>query len=248
MERRVGFGRVQWLVGLVAVATALTWAIGAIASPNGGTIGTYTGCLDAKGNITEVAGGTQPLSPCKGTKSQIIRISGGDISSVETPAGGGLRGGADDSAVSLSLAPIPAARVRSATIISVPDNNVVTMVPFDTVEFDTAALFNPVNSTMLVAPVAGVYTVSGHVTWSLSPLVSVSRLACIEANIGIVYQAVACSSLSAGGTDQTFSTIVRLSAGDYVQLEVEQMSGNTDSLTVSDHAPTLTMAWLGPAI
>ena len=37
------------------------------------------------------------------------------------------------------------------------------------------------------------------------------------------------------------------SAGDYVQLEVRQTSGLTDSVQHSDHSPTLTMAWLGPS-
>jgi hypothetical protein len=246
MERRGKIGRAQWLVGLLAAA-ALTWAIRAVASPNGGTIGSYTGCLDAKGNITEVAGGTQPLSPCKGTQSHIIRISGGDISAVNTPVGSGLRGGAPDSDVTLSLAPIPAARVRSATVLSIPDNT-LTMVPFDTVEFDTAALFNPVSSTRLTAPLAGIYTVSAHVAWPLST--QGSRDMYIEANIGIVFQAIASSSLPAsnvGQTEQSISTIVQLSAGDYIQLEVRQNSGGPDGLEVSDHSPTLTMAWLGPS-
>lgn len=248
MERRVGLGWIGGAIGAAAVAVALPGAMRAVASPNGGTIGTYTGCLDAKGNITEVAGGTQPLSPCKGSQSHIIRISGGDISGVETPPGSGLRGGAPDSDVTLSLAPIPAARVHCTTVLSIADST-LTNVPFDQEEFDTAGLHDPADPARLVAPLAGIYTVSGHVQWPQSSAGG-SRDVYLDAFIGLVFQRVASSSLaasSAGQTEQSISTIVQLSAGDSVELEVRQTSGSAEMLLVSDGGPTLTLAWLGPS-
>ena len=77
-----------------------------------------------------------------------------------------------------------------------------------------------------------------------------SRDVYLDAFIGLVFQRVASSSLaasSAGQTEQSISTIVQLSAGDSVELEVRQTSGSAEMLLVSDGGPTLTLAWLGPS-
>jgi hypothetical protein len=90
--------------------------------------------------------------------------------------------------------------------------------------------------------------VSAHVSW---PAVAQgSRELIIDANIGIVFQRVAESQVPGSAVDEptlSVSTIVRLSAGDSVQLEVRQTEGSAEYVQDSDHSPTLTMAWLGPS-
>ena len=81
----------------------------------------------------------------------MVHLSSGDITAVNTPAGGGLRGGAAGGDVSLSLAPIPAARVKGITPITIPDNTFV-VIPLEDEEFDTADLHDPSDNTRLTAP------------------------------------------------------------------------------------------------
>jgi len=224
------------------VVVVMVFGVRALAGPAVPLL-SFTGCLRPNGSIVDVAPGDQPASPCKNGQT-VIHLSGGDMTAVETPAGGGLRGGGTSGDVSLSLAPIPAARVKASTLVLVPDNT-LTLLRFDAVEFDTAGLFNPADNTRLTAPIDGIYTVSAHVSWPTVP--QGHRDLFIDANIGIVFQRVASSVGSFAETHQSVSTIVRLSAGDYVQVEVRQTEGAAEDVQVSDHSPTLTMAWLGPS-
>jgi hypothetical protein len=244
MERSVRFRRMFWGIGMAAAMLAMAVGVRAFAGP-GAPVPTYTGCLHKNGTIVDVALGDQPAAPC-GSKAT-VHLGGGDITAVNTPAGGGLRGGGTSGDVSLSLAPIPAARVKASMPLAVPDNT-LTVLPLDFEEFDTADLHDPADNTRLTAPVAGIYTVSAHVSWPVNP--QGSRELFIDARIGLVFQRVAETSTPGSGVDEpalSVSTIVQLSAGDYVQLEVRQTGGLTDSVQDSDHSPTLTMAWLGPS-
>ena len=62
-----------------------------------------TGCLRVStGTLSKITEGPLPLSPCMAGEV-IAHISGGDITEVATPATGGLQGGTDNAAASLSL-------------------------------------------------------------------------------------------------------------------------------------------------
>lgn len=245
MERVIRLQRaLVWIGGAAVAALASGLAVRAFAAPPG--VLNHTGCLRKTGAIVDVAPGDQPASPCKGGDT-VIHLGAGDVTSVQTPVGGGLRGGGFSGDISLSLAPVPAARVKGIIPLQIPDNT-FTLIPLHTVEFDTAGLFNPADPTRLTAPVAGIYTVSAHVDWDQNNFAA--REVMIDANIGIVFQRIATSQIPASNVDveQSVSTIVQLSAGDSVQLEVRQVSGGgSDNIQVSDHSPTLAMAWLGPA-
>jgi hypothetical protein len=86
---------------LIAVAAVAIPAL-ALAGPEA-NVASYTGCLTDTGDIVEVAVGDAPLVACSGTQT-LVHVSGGDITSVATPAGSGLVGGTDNGAASLSLA------------------------------------------------------------------------------------------------------------------------------------------------
>jgi len=229
-------------IAVAAVAVVLVVGVRALAGPTSPAL-SFTGCLQKNGSIADVAVGDQPASPCK-TAQPVVHLGGGDVTAVQTPAGGGLRGGGASGDLSLSLAAIPAARVKASAPVLVPDNT-FTVLPLDFVEFDTAGLHDPTDNTRLRAPIDGIYTVSAHVSW---PWVQQGwRQLIIDGNIGFVFQRVASSLGSFAETEQSVSTIVRLSAGDSVQLEVRQTEGSADYVENSDHSPTLTMAWLGPS-
>src|SRR5712671_3630709 len=62
-----------------------------------------TGCLRVStGTLSKISEGPLPLSPCMAGEV-IAHLSGGDITEVATPATGGLQGGTDNAAASLSL-------------------------------------------------------------------------------------------------------------------------------------------------
>ena len=210
------------------------------------TVQSYTVCLNPKGDLSDVAVGDVPLNPCKARKTE-VHLSGGGITAVQTPAGGGLQAVTVMGVASLSLATIPAARARTFVPVEIP-NATLTVLPLEGEEFDTAALHNTVvQNSRLVAPVAGIYTVSAHVSWPLGT--AGSRGLFVSAFIGSAFQRVASSVVKAsdvGQTEQSVATIVRLSVGDSVLMEVEQSSGAPEIVQVSDHGPTLAMAWLGP--
>ena len=61
----------------------------------------YTGCLKATGSLVNIAVGDTPLKSCG--PSPVVHFSGGDMTSVATPATGGLTGGVTLGDATLSL-------------------------------------------------------------------------------------------------------------------------------------------------
>lgn len=91
------------LAMLMAPAIVLLPGLVSIARAAGVT--TYSGCLSlSSGALTKIAPGDVPQSPCN-PGQVVVHLSGGDITDVQTPAAGGLQGGTDNGAASLSLQP-----------------------------------------------------------------------------------------------------------------------------------------------
>jgi hypothetical protein len=87
---------------LAAIAVAVAVAGTAVAAFPQDNVKLYTGCLNSGGTLTYVAEGENPLQACSSPK-QVVKLSGGDITSVNTPAGSGLSGGNTNGAITLSL-------------------------------------------------------------------------------------------------------------------------------------------------
>lgn len=118
--------------------------------------------------------------------------------------------------------------VQLSSDFSKPSGGPVVAVPFGigSEVYDTANFHDEtVNPDRLVAPVSGKYLVYATVAWS--PNVSGWRMAHITVNTSgtpIAYSTMVPIATDSG---QVLSTHVELTAGDYVQLNVQQNSGST---------------------
>lgn len=146
------------------------------------------------------------------------------------------------------LATLPAARAFNDSILDVP-NNTPTDLALNSERFDTANLHNTSeNTARLTAPIAGTYAVTGHVQWS--PNSTGFRNISIERNDTTVIAMDQAPPAGTSSTIQSIPTVTRLSAGDFVTLEVQQNSGgNLSVLPPSagfEGTAELAMAWIGP--
>jgi hypothetical protein len=170
----------------------------------------------------------------------------GDPGPAGGPAGGVLGGSypnptlADAAVTTAKFATLPAVVVKKPTAQAIGAG--ITLLTFDTEEFDTANMFNPaVSSTKLTAPVGGIYEVSATTEWSSN--VTGRRLLRINRNAepaSIATDSVQATSV--GNTSQTVSRLTRLAAGDSITIDGSQTSGV--ALDVSVQA--VSMHWVGP--
>ena len=96
--------RKRGVLVLAGAAVALVVVAGsAIAGHMTSGVKSYTGCLTpGDGVIIKVKEGDAPSSACAGGQVQ-VHFSGGDITAISAQAGGGLTGGGENGAVSLSI-------------------------------------------------------------------------------------------------------------------------------------------------
>ena len=182
----------------------------------------------------------------------------GDPGPASGPAGGDLTGSYPNPQIGAGkvtpskISGIPAARITRGSNQSIA-NNSLTYVSFDTEVFDTAGLYDPVNPQVLTAPIGGLYLLTASVRWAASA--TGTRFATFNVSPSFVYLAPDWRNPVTGGvqTDQEFSTLVALQAGQQVRVRVYQTSGGSLNLLwrgdpdSNADAPTLTMHWVGPA-
>lgn len=138
---------------------------------------------------------------------------------------------------------LPGARVYSSSAFSVP-NATLTAVSFNTSRFNNSATWAVGNPTRLTAAATGVYMITGHAHWASSAAGSYRHLTVrLNGSSRITGQ-------DRAGTVMPFrhshvAAIYRLSAGDYVELCVQQDSGGALNLeSVENASPEFAMMWL----
>jgi hypothetical protein len=158
--------------------------------------------------------------------------------------GGGAYAGMSGST---TTGPVPAVRVTNSKAETVHAFH-ARPVKFDEEQYDNDHLHNATkHNTRLVAPVSGVYDITGNVSWAANA--SRDRNLSIERN-GIASDTLAETSVAVNSnqdpTNEMVETQARLHKGDYVELWVYQKSGSDITLASGVEGPWFAMHYLGP--
>jgi hypothetical protein len=131
---------------------------------------------------------------------------------------------------------------------SIPGNGTLTPLKFVSEEFDTAdmhALACVPERSRVTAPRTGVYQVSAGVVWTNNTTGTRFLGLRVNGNDDLFYAASRVPSL-ADIPEQSVSTLVRLSANEFVEAVVSQNSGSAIQLDSNFRRQHLAMHWVGP--
>lgn len=136
------------------------------------------------------------------------------------------------------------AKVMRNAAQSLP-NGAFTPIQFDTEVFDVGACWAPGRSTRLVAPIAGVYLVT--FAGGLATAVGGRVAAQLRRNgATLEYGGTLTPTASAPEVGAAGSTLVSMSAGDYLELQIYQESGGAVNTGSSGYSrPTVSFMWQG---
>lgn len=148
----------------------------------------------------------------------------------------------DGNVTPAKLSSFPACEVTDAGSISIP-NNTATELTFGTETFDTDTMHSTsANTGRLTATTAGLYLVTASVDWDLNT--TGYRQVGIVRSVGNL--TVAVSSAPAASfllsTLQSVSCLVKLDAGGYVTVKVQQDSGGTRTTRTGSR---FSASWVG---
>lgn len=121
--------------------------------------------------------------------------------------------------------------VRRSTVQTIP-NNLVQRVSFDTELFDSGSVWDNTQPTRLVAPEAGLYAISGYVTFLSNTTGRRLLFLTVNNTSEIGRSEVATQNQPGGGHSVTVSALWSLNAGDYVELWVYQNITGGGSLDI----------------
>lgn len=209
-------------------------------------------------SVSDGAVGTPSVSFISDTDTGLYRSGTNELALVVAGTAVMVIGTATIScAVALSLAaPLPivqggtgvsttnSVRVNNSANISIA-NNVNTVLTFDTEDHDTNAMHSTIsNTSRLTAVVAGTYIITGDVTFASGA--AGNRTAAIKKN-ALSYLGINGRVTTATGVETVnVVTVAQLAATDYVELEVNQVSGGALNVTtVAGKSPVFSMVRVG---
>jgi hypothetical protein len=186
------------------------------------------------------------MSPGRGFRLAALRPSYGNV--IATIAlflalGGGAYAGVTSTTATSSS---PGVRVYSSTSESFPTFT-GQAVTFNKEAYDQSHMHSSAHSTRLVAPLTGVYDITGDVEWGSSA--AGERDLWIEINghsASIAAETTVAVNSGSNPTDQMVETQTRLHKGDYVELWGYQGSGSSLNLDARPpFLPSFAMHFLG---
>lgn len=132
---------------------------------------------------------------------------------------------------------IPAARVTRTTSQTVSGQ---ISVSFDSERFDVGNMHDAANPTRVTAPITGVYTITGNISWS-----SICTSGCFLAVQKNDTTFLAGQTGATTSSDEvSVATVAKLNAGDFITLRVQGDGGSVDAS--AEFTPDLAMAWIAP--
>jgi hypothetical protein len=153
----------------------------------------------------------------------------------------------DGAVTTAKIGGTPTARVTHNANQAIPGNAAVTVLAFNTERFDSGTLHDvAANNTRITAPVAGIYLVTANITWEANA--TGARELNIRRNGTTNVARVVQPGDAVNTTDQEAATLVKLAAGDYVEVALRQNSGAPlNVLTAPEFSPELAAVWVAPA-
>ena len=239
------------IVALIALFVALGGSAAALSGSN--TVFTDDIANDSFNSPTEGQGGLVAAdlrASSVGTSEVALNSLGAGDLAPNSVGSSELTNGA---VIPAKCGTIPAARVKKSSNQSIP-NSTKTKLTFDNESFDTAALHDTsVNNTRLTAPISGVYQVNAGVTWTAGPTAGV-RIAFVAVNGGCTgapadltgcFGGASQSPAGPNRTHQTISELLKLTAGDFVEVTAAHNAGAPIGVEAVEET-FLAMNWVGP--
>jgi hypothetical protein len=165
---------------------------------------------------------------------------------IGTTAGGDLAGSFPNPVVAPGaitpgkIGTIPAVSATENTAVNFP-NATPTVANLDGEHFDTANMHSTgANNSRLVAPITGIYQVSGHVNWAAD--IDGERIVDLYRNGAFVHNMAGERNNDDDVVVQPFASLVRLTAGQYVELVLFHTAG----APLMVRADEFSMHWVGP--
>ena len=157
---------------------------------------------------------------------------------------------ADASVTPAKLGSAPAVHVWRTTNQSIP-TGVVTPVLFDAERFDNAGLHRTdLDTSRITITAPGIYLVGGSVSWEAAGATAAAQVNVRKNGVGTLVRATQQSG-GVNTSEQSATTLVKLSAGDYLELVVLHNSGAARLLyswpAPDEFSPDLWAIWQGPA-
>jgi hypothetical protein len=142
---------------------------------------------------------------------------------------------------------IPAARV-TRTVNQGILNDDETALNFNSERYDTAGVHSTsANLSRLTAPVDGIYLVTAQVQWDVNGFGNRALALVRSDGVTVARNRIMPGTDPVNAPAVNLTTVVSLSAGDFIEAVVFQNSGgNLSVLRIGQESPEFTMTWLAP--